>query len=1455
MRRVAQRSMLATLLTPTIFALKRPHSTAAARQNRLAGIAASTESLVLVSQSARDVGSSSSSWIRLGIDGSIEVRSQFDSEDANALQQHGPFPADSAQMVARTLSRLPAACALLGSEDDAAEDGIASAIAASADEVRAALSGVRAGRRRVDSLHRLQSFLGLPHSPSRIESFDVSHMGGEYTVVSCASVVDAAEAPAQHLRWPVRDAPASDDCAALTEGLFRRYGRGSGGGGGGGGGRGRGGTKERGDRLPDLILIDGGKGQLGAARRALAQTPARNVPLIALAKGNETVYTIGSEAVASGGYNGLPSTSLVVGAATPDAEDGPGYALEPPPGGAESSAMLLLRLARDAAHRTALEGHRHLREAAALSSALTQLETRGVGATRRAALLDHFGSFGALCAATPDELRVVPGIGKRLAESLSATLSDLRLSAPPQEDPPELPSARVRDDALTSDEVAPSRATARRRAVAPLRLPTDPVWPPLSPTAAAIARPRKGRRPDATRTRRGSSDGQGDAAAQRDGRMLSEALRSALERLRGRGEKTAAEVETAGGAAEAAVGAEAADQLLVPEAVVKAASEAMKHVGDDAVEAARAARRVAFEGEKGGGGGAPVAGFGNRRPRSSRPFELVSPWPPSEEQAAVVDMLKDSLDSGARRLVLKGATGTGKTYAMSQLIERVGKPTLLLAPNKVLAVQLWSELVSFFPHNAVEYFVSYYDYYRPESYAPVADVYLQKSASVNEDIDRMRHAATAALRSRSDTIVVASVSCIYGLGAPELYQSAALSLEVGETLPSLGALTTRLAELQYVRKQGGGTSSKRAGPARGEFVLERRGGGETADGVEVWAGEAPGADEEGAGEVTVGEDGYNLVVHPIGSEHRLVVQLGRAAGDEASPHALEVLSVEEVREAVTPAGAFDQSAGNAEGGRGTITEEPMAVAEIAVADAVATVAAKREAAAAAAAAAAADDIDEPSPSQSSSFPSSLSPTSTSTTALDSLLLFPASHHVLPEAERARVICDIRDELAERLVELRATGRAAEAERLAERVTADLEDFVQKGYCKGLENYSRHLCGRPAHSAPSTLLDFFPSGDFLLLVDESHVALPQLRAMHPADQKRKRSLVEHGFRLPSALDNRPLSHDEFWERVPQAVFVSATPGRFEMACCEDADQPAQTRPSLRAEAAEVAAKTAKEAYLAAAAGSPLSPSMPPPSLPTELVLRPTGILDPRVEVRPRGSQLDDLIAEASQRARRGERTLATVLTRVGAERLAETLEEHGLRAAYMHSGTKPLDRVRVLRSLRNGELDVLVGVNLLREGLDLPEVSLVAVLDADKEGFLRSITSLVQTIGRAARHVDGTALLYADRVTNSMDVAMHETNRRRAIQRAHNARHGITPRPVVRSGAGSDLMLDLLDEAKRRRKKDGEEAKVTGKVKPTASELSAQPGASAPPVWLQDSQLEQQPAVVLDAAADLEDFGP
>jgi excinuclease ABC subunit B len=602
------------------------------------------------------------------------------------------------------------------------------------------------------------------------------------------------------------------------------------------------------------------------------------------------------------------------------------------------------------------------------------------------------------------------------------------------------------------------------------------------------------------------------------------------------------------------------------------------------------------------------------------PFQLHAPYEPKGDQPTAIAALTAGVDAGERYQTLLGATGTGKTFSIANVIAQTGRPTLVLAHNKTLAAQLCNELREFFPNNAVEYFISYYDYYQPEAYVPVSDTYIAKTASINEEIDMLRHSATRSLFERKDVIVVASISCIYGLGIPSEYLKAAVKFQVGETLDLRGSLR-ELVNNQYSRND--------IEIARGRFRVR----------------------------------GDVLEIGPAYEDRLVRIEL---FGDE----------VEAIRYVDPTSGEILQS-------------------------------------------------------------------------LDTINIYPAKHFVTPKERLEGAIKEIRAELRERLDLLNLQGRLLEAQRLEQRTTYDLEMLEQVGYCNGVENYARHLAGRPAGTPPECLIDYFPD-DWLLVVDESHVTCSQLQAMYNGDQSRKQVLIEHGFRLPSAADNRPLKGDEFWEKAKQTIFVSATPGNWEMA---------QSKGQV-----------------------------------AEQVIRPTGVLDPIVEVRPSDGQVDDLLGEIRVRADKKERVLITTLTKRMAEDLTDYLAENGVRVRYLHSEIHSIERIEIIQDLRNGAYDVLVGVNLLREGLDLPEVSLVAILDADKEGFLRAERSLIQTIGRAARHIEGKALLYADNLTDSMAKAISETERRRAIQHAHNVKHGITPTPAGKRAGNA--ILSFLEVSRR-----------------------------------------------------------
>lgn len=595
------------------------------------------------------------------------------------------------------------------------------------------------------------------------------------------------------------------------------------------------------------------------------------------------------------------------------------------------------------------------------------------------------------------------------------------------------------------------------------------------------------------------------------------------------------------------------------------------------------------------------------------PFEVISEYSPSGDQPQAIREMVKRINDGEQDIVLLGATGTGKSATTAWLIEQIQRPALVMAPNKTLAAQLASEFRSLMPNNAIEYFVSYYDYYQPEAYVPQTDTFIEKDSSINEEVERLRHSATNSLLTRRDTVVVSSVSCIYGLGTPEEYVKRMIRLDVGDTI-SRDDLLRSFVAMQYTRNDMAFT--------RGTFRVR----------------------------------GDTIEIIPVYEELAIRIEL---FGDEVDNLAvLHPLTGDVIRET------------------------------------------------------------------------------------DTIHVFPASHYVASDERMARAIKTIEEEMEERVAWFEKRGKILEAQRLRMRTTYDLEMMREIGSCAGIENYSRHIDGRPEGSAPHTLLDFFPD-DFVLIIDESHVTVPQIGAMYEGDVARKRTLVEHGFRLPSAIDNRPLKWDEFVERIGQTVYLSATPGPYESA--KDPD-------------------------------------------PVEQIIRPTGLVDPKVVVKPTEGQIDDLLEEIRVRVEKNERVLVTTLTKKMAEDLTVYFAERGVRVEYLHSDVDTLRRVELLRELRQGKFDVLVGINLLREGLDLPEVSLVAILDADKEGFLRSTRSLIQTIGRAARNVSGEVHMYAERITDSMRAALDETERRRNKQIAYNEEHGIDPQPIRKKIADVTDML-------------------------------------------------------------------
>ncbi|KAL1510864.1 hypothetical protein AB1Y20_005696 [Prymnesium parvum] len=969
-------------------------------------------------------------------------------------------------------------------------------------EVLSALSlGVEQAAESLEALHALQELLRLERPAARVETYDISHLHGTHTVGARAVLSRGAAHLEEYACRRVRRAAPADDPAAMRETLRALTGR------------------------PDVLLVDGGKGQLRAAYEVAAELGMEESGVLALAKKEEDLYTLS-------GRVRLP----------------------------HGAPLRLLQRQRDEAHASALLAHRSARHAAQFHSAL---DGAPLDAAASARLHAAFGSAAALRSATAGALGRALGCGA-LGEAVHAHLRQARV--------------------VEAVELAP-RLEGHDSAVSALAHTSRRAGPAVD----------EWMREEAARrwwgARQAAASGVREEAVER----VLEAAAAALQRQGG-----ARELEAAIAACRRAP--------RPPRAAREAAAAASAAVAVEEEEEE--------EEEEGAAGRARVEA-------AAGTFRLVAPYVASAEQAAASAAVSRELSAGRPRVVLKGATGTGKTFVMARLIEETNRPTLIVAPNKVLAAQICTELKGFFPHNSVNFFISHFDFYQPETYMPTPQLYKPASSSKSDAIDKLRHEATRSLFERRDTVVVATVSCIFGLGLPSDYLDNAFALMVGQSWKP-DVLSQQLEAIQYVHARDG------AKLKRGDFG---------------WQEGADGAEAEGRG--------VRLTLQPAHEERQLHVAL--APLDEEGEHTIEAIWLE----------GEDRAA----------------------------------------------------------------------ESLSSTVVYPASHHVfVDEARMHAAIAAIEAECKERTAQLRAEWKHREADRLESRVRSDLRQIKEKGWCLGMENYVRHMSGRAAGEPPTTLLDYMPE-EWLLLVDESHITVPLLGAMHEGVRKRKRNLVSHGFRLPSAMDNRPLTAAEVWERVPQAVLVSATPGREAALCGE---QPH-----------------------------------------AELLLRPTGVVDPQVEVvdcSRAGGYEDHLLSQIARRQAAGSRTLVSCLTKRSAEALAVFLEERGVKAGWIHSGVTSTERLEALDKLRSGEIDVLVGCNMLREGLDLPEVSLVAILGAEKQGFLRSASSLIQTIGRAARHIDGTCLMYTDdgRASPAMIQAIAETERRRNAQLAHNALHNVVP---------------------------------------------------------------------------------
>ncbi|KAG8461554.1 hypothetical protein KFE25_001158 [Diacronema lutheri] len=1245
----------------------------------------------------------------------------------------------AARETSRALER-----ALLDGDTRAASALLTSALdssATAAEHLAAVCEGLSAAAVSAGAFGTLVRALALDGREQlrRCECFDISHLHGRATVGAYSVLRDGLAAVDEYGCIAIGMAPSADDPAAMREALSWRLG-GSGGGGGGGGAHEAADERARPPgELPTLLLVDGGKPQLSAARRTLAaagvaERGAHGVRVVALAKQEEKLFV----AAADGGVDELQLPL-------------------------DSPALSLFRRLRDEAHATAILSHRTLRHAAEFESVFDGLGVV-VGTQRR--LRERFGTADALLAATPAALRDAAD-GQLDDDAAGALARALAARAPRR-------AARLSHapELLAGYESAVAAAVASSRRAG--RAVTG--WAAEARAARWWAQ-RRPHRLDALERRDGLVDRLASAlcvlatgglatggtarAAMLDAELrgwAADAERRALEsaaRARALAHTTFKSSGSGGGGGggDGDAGQEAAAQVVT-------ASLDDSDVGlvPDEGPSAAAASPSALP--------AHAREWQGRRHAS---FELCAPYEPSGDQSAAIDALCTQLRAGAPRVALRGATGTGKTFAMASVIARLDRAALVLAPNKVLAAQLCAELRAFFPRNSVHYFASNFDYYRPEAFNAVSDSYVEKVSQINDAVDALRHAATCALFERRDVIVVATVSCIYGLGVPEAYLERALLVHARQRWASVRELAHALEQLGYRHAAPGGATVSRgefrlrlrgaqadapvgtpaaaAAPARGALVVELAPVAEGTSGESrrilhleldrIDTREQPGNEGEGEGEDMCGERPAGDVGAVKGArsganEH---VQAD-GGGDAGGPWELTAIRAVHVRtgRAARPTKKGSAAAGQraASAARAGDASADDGLDDKSQAEPQPNGATTRALAVLGARAAGSSPASAPAPAPAPAL--ALSPPED----LDEAVLYPASHHVSGAGERERVVRAIADELLARVEELSAAGRTLEAERLTARVSADLAAFASGEAVRGIENYSLHLDGRRAPGEPPrTLLDYLPADDWLLLVDESHLTVAQLSAMHAGDSQRKATLIENGFRLPSAADNRPLTGDEFWAKVPQAVLVSATPGA-ELAMCRAAREPI-----------------------------------------VEMLIRPTGVVDPRVSVVPSAQYEDHLLAQLAVRRARGERALVTTLTKRSAEALADFLNARGVSAVHLHADVGSAARLASIERLRDGTHDVLVGCNLLREGLDLPMVSLVAIVDADKMGFLRSATSLVQTIGRAARHVRGEAILYSEggRLSDAMREAIDETDRRRRVQLAYNERHGRAPVPL------------------------------------------------------------------------------